>query len=478
MIRVFGATDTTFTSNGDVVLRPLKAKVHKKDNGDYYLDLDAGLEYIDYLVEGNIIVANTPTGDQAFRVGNVTKTKNKISSKCFHVFYDSKNYLIAEADVESKNCGDALTQLNVSTEPWSEFSVSSDIATQNSYQCIRKSFYDALRDVVSIWGGHLVRNNFNISVVSEIGTDNGIVVQYKKNLKEITCHENWNAVCTKLLPIGRDGIKLNALDPSKSIYVVSSTQYDLPYCKTVTFSQDNINKDDYPTENDYLQALVSDLEQQADDYLETNCVPQVNYTLKANLDKLTDIGDTVEVIDERLGVHLMTHVIGFVYDCLFEQYSEVEFGNFTETISGLVGTMTQTSEKIAETASLEMQDKIFNTIDDYIGSKGVTDGWTWQKYASGICEVWKEVEINSASITWSTFLTDADSNILYSGIANVTLPFEITDAVIEATMNNCTDIGWIAKAVQSSSTGLALTIVRAGNTGTMTVSVCVKGKFS
>ena len=473
MIRVFGATDTTFTSNGDVVLRPLKAKVHKKDNGDYYLDLDAGLEYIDHLIEGNIIVANTPTGDQAFRVGNVTKTKNKISSKCFHVFYDSKNYLIAEADVENKNCNDALVQLNVSTEPWSEFSVFSDIATENSYQCIRKSLYDALRDVVSLWGGHLVRNNFNISVVSEIGTDNGIVVQYKKNLKEITCHENWNAVCTKLLPIGRDGIKLNALDPSKSIYVVSSTQYDLPYCKTVTFTQDNINKEDYPTENDYLQALVSDLEQQAEDYLETNCVPQVNYTLKANLDKLTDIGDTVEVIDERLGVHLMTHVIGFVYDCIFEQYSEVEFGNFTETISGLVGNMTQTAEKVAETASLEMQDKIFMTIEDYIGSKGVTDGWTWQKYASGVCVAWKEVSINSASISWSTFLTS-----LYCGIGSVTLPFEITDAVIEASINNCTDVGWVAKAVQTSTTSLGLTIVREGNTGTMTVNVCVRGKIS
>ena len=29
MIRIFGATDTSFISNGDVVLLPLKAKVHK-----------------------------------------------------------------------------------------------------------------------------------------------------------------------------------------------------------------------------------------------------------------------------------------------------------------------------------------------------------------------------------------------------------------------------------------------------------------
>lgn len=35
MIRVFQPADTTFTSNGDVVLRPLK--VHKEDN--FYLDI-------------------------------------------------------------------------------------------------------------------------------------------------------------------------------------------------------------------------------------------------------------------------------------------------------------------------------------------------------------------------------------------------------------------------------------------------------
>ena len=66
MIKVFGQTDTSFSSNGDIVLQSLKAKVHKEDNGNYYLDLETGLEYVDYIVEGNIVVANTPQGDQAF----------------------------------------------------------------------------------------------------------------------------------------------------------------------------------------------------------------------------------------------------------------------------------------------------------------------------------------------------------------------------------------------------------------------------
>lgn len=37
MIKIFSPKDKTFTSNGDVVINPLKAKVHKQDNGDSHL---------------------------------------------------------------------------------------------------------------------------------------------------------------------------------------------------------------------------------------------------------------------------------------------------------------------------------------------------------------------------------------------------------------------------------------------------------
>ena len=58
MIKIFGKTDKNFTSNGDCVIQPFKAKVHKQDNGDYYLDLETSLDYVDYLAEGNIVVAS------------------------------------------------------------------------------------------------------------------------------------------------------------------------------------------------------------------------------------------------------------------------------------------------------------------------------------------------------------------------------------------------------------------------------------
>lgn len=51
MTKVFGQTDKSFSSNGDIVVRPLKAKVHKEGNGDFYLDLETSLDYVNYLGE-------------------------------------------------------------------------------------------------------------------------------------------------------------------------------------------------------------------------------------------------------------------------------------------------------------------------------------------------------------------------------------------------------------------------------------------
>ena len=367
MIKVFGQTDKSFTSNGDVVLLPLKAKVHKEDNGDYYLSLETGLEYVDYLIEGNIIVANTPQGEQAFRIGNVTKTKSKLASQCYHVFYDSKNYLIVDSYVVDKTCNDALDHLNNATEPQSPFTTISDIATVNSFRCVRKSLYEAIQTVVERWGGHLIRNNFNIEIRSSIGQDNGVTVQYKKNLKDITCQENWDSVVTKLLPVGKDGILLNALDPEASIYVTSDIQYSLPYTKTVSFRQNDINKEDYASDEDYQQALVDDLRQQAIAYVEKNSLPQVNYTLKANLEKITDIGDVVEVLDDRLGIDIMTNVIKYEYDCILEQYTEIEFGNFKQSLSGLVGNITASVDKNVSDQVQGVSDSFNNQLQEATG---------------------------------------------------------------------------------------------------------------
>ena len=348
MIKLFSQTDTTFSSNGDKVIIPLKAKVRKEDNGSFHLDLETDLSYIDDLTEGRIIIANTPQGEQAFRVGNVEKSKSKLKTKCYHVFYDSKNYLIQDSYVVNQDCNYALNHLNSATDNLSPFTTISDVTTLNSFRCVRKSLYEAIQTVIERWGGHLTRDNFTIGIRAEIGQDNGVTVRYAKNLKDISSEENWNGVVTKLMPVGKDGLLL------PEIYLYSQTQYDLPYTKTISFNQDSVNEDDYKDqegnldEDAYNQALINDLRTQGQNYVNTYCLPQVNYTLKANLEKISDVGDTIQVIDERLGISLMTNLIAYDYDCILKQYTELEFGNFQPTLSGLIGGITQNTQDMIQ----------------------------------------------------------------------------------------------------------------------------------
>ena len=176
--------------------------------------------------------------------------------------------------------------------------------------------------------------------MESIGTDKGITVRYAKNLQDITCEESWNDVVTKLMPVGKDGILL------PETYIESTIQYAIPYCKAVSFEQD-INEEDYASYQDYQNALIEDLRAQATEYVEANSVPQVSYTLSAHIDDV-EIGDVVEVIDERLNINLMTNVIAYDYDCILEKYTTIEFGNYQPTIMGLYQTITtDTQNEIA-----------------------------------------------------------------------------------------------------------------------------------
>lgn len=334
MIKIFSPTDTDFSSNGDIVIQATRAVVHKVDNGDYYLEIECGLEYAEYMKANNIVVVPTPQGEQAFRLeANIETTGYKISAKAWHVFYDSENYVIADSYVYQMNCEDALLHLLRATDNEAPFVVSSDITKIDSFRCVRKSLYEAFTTVLERWGGHLVRDNFNLSIKSTIGKDNGVTIQYKKNLKEISVTEDWSNVCTRILPVGKDGYTLPYL------YLDSMVQYDIPYTKVVSFEQD-INREDYPSDDAYYQALRHDLIEKAYAYMDTYCEPSINYTLSANMEKITDVGDLVEVYDERLGLSLSASVLSFDYDAILEKYILVEFGSIGASLSDLLGSVT------------------------------------------------------------------------------------------------------------------------------------------
>ncbi len=341
MIKVYDSTERLFNHNGIKILKPTKAIIYKEDNGDYYLEIEDSIENIKYYQQGNIIRVSTPWEEQGFRLNNPKIKNNKIQIKAWHIYYDSRNYLIEDSYVVDKKCNDALDHLNIACDQATPFSTLSNINTINSYRCVRKSFEEAISIVIERWGGHLVRDNFNISILDKIGNDNGIVLSYSKNIKEIKKEENWDNVVTKLLPTGKDGIMLD------EIYLESDIKYDTPYTKTVSFDQ-NIEEEDFSTEEEYKQALKEDLKNQALQYLENNKFPLINYELDAHLEEVTDVGDTIYVQHPKCNIDITTNIISVEYDCIKQRYKSIEFGNFKKTLSNLLTTTKEQANQIVE----------------------------------------------------------------------------------------------------------------------------------
>lgn len=354
MISIYPADEREFKDNGEKILHPLKALIYKEDNGEYRIDIKDSLDNLKYYQEGLIIRTDTPWGKQGFRLTNPEINNNTITCRGNHLCFDTKRYIIVDSYVVDKNCNDAIDHLNNACDVETPFQFISDISTINSYRCVRKTLEEALVTVLDRWGGHLVRDNFNIEIREKIGQDRGVTLSYGKNINNIKSNENWDNVVTKILPVGKDGLTLS------EIWVESEEElYNIPYSKVVSFDQSEIIEDDYKNENGeldndkYQNALISDLRAKAEDYIKANQVPQVNYTLSASIKDVSDVGDTIYVKHPKCNIDITTSVIAVEYDCIAEKYTKIEFGNFKNKLGDLIENVT--SSIIEETSKENQQ---------------------------------------------------------------------------------------------------------------------------
>ncbi len=373
MIKVYDATEKLFNNNGIKILHPLKAEIYIEDNGDYYLDLESNIEDLEYLQEGNIVRINTRWGEQGFRLTNPKRKNNRIKIRGYHLWKDSSKYVIVNSYVDNKDCNDALDHLNRSCDAVTPFTTISDINTINSTRIVRKSFEEAIAILIERWGGHLYRDNWTIGIKKEIGQDRGAVIKYAKNSKTIEADEDWSNVVTKMLPVGYDGITL------PEIYLEADIEYDVPYTKVVKFDQDIDQeqfKDEYGNldEEAYREALISDLRIKANDYLKENKYFKCNYKVKAEINGVVDLGDTIVVDHEKLGINITTNVIALKYDAIRDKYIEVEFGNFKSKLKDLFKKITaDTTESINnanEVVTVKLEDELNEATSRIWGTLG------------------------------------------------------------------------------------------------------------
>ena len=363
MIRIFGQSETDFSTNGDCVLMPIKAVVHQYQNSDFYLELEASLDYVPWFEQGRLVVADYMNTQQTFRMWNVVKMKNRVKATCLHVFFDLKYRIIPPLTLDEgyhnpyqfnsiynllRNAYDPRI-FDPLEEP-APYGVGGytvvDYAGGSQFDDTfykadffrGHSTYDIIQNIMEMYYPcELVIDNFRFGIkyLTWDVEEREFQIRYGKNLKDITKEEDWSEVCTHLFAIGKDGLTGE---------FQSTTQYAYPYVKIVEFQQDEIVADNYNSESAYKAALSADLAKQAQAYLNAHCVPQIEYTVSAHIGKyeygeyagLPEVllGDEIDVIDETLGINVRTKVIGIDYDINTETYESVTFGNYVSSMKG------------------------------------------------------------------------------------------------------------------------------------------------
>lgn len=341
MIKIFNATDTDFKTAGNIIINPLHChEIKKKSLNGWYIEVEIPIKYKEYIKADKLCVVKTKSKlkPQAFRINDsITYTNRKIKFTAEHVMFDSRRYVLLDARPTNLNGQNGLKYVNERTDKISPFSITSNVEKVSTAYFIRKTLLESWQVFEERWGGVFEADNWDISFKQSIGKDNGETIVYGKNMQGFEIFEDWSNVCTKILPVGYDGLLL----PEK--YLESETQYEISYTKIVDFQTDLEAEEQTETN------LLVELRNNASKYLEENCVPKVSYTVNSNVNNDLEIGDTIKVLHPF--VNIFTEVLEYEYDLISEKVKSLTFGNYTRDVKTKFNNIKNTIETIKQTVS-------------------------------------------------------------------------------------------------------------------------------
>ena len=358
MIKIFNATDTDFKTAGNIIINPLYChEIKKKSLNGWYIEVEIPIKYKEYIKADKLCVVKTKSKlkPQAFRINDsITYTNRKIKFTAEHVMFDSRRYVLLDVRPTNLNGQNGLKYVNERTDKTSPFSIDSNVENVNTAYFIRKTLLESWQVFEERWGGVFEADNWDISFKQSIGKDNGETIVYGKNMQGFEIFEDWSNVCTKILPVGYDGLLL------PEIYLESETQYEISYTKIVDFQTDLEAEEQTETN------LLVELRNNASKYLEENCVPKVSYTVNSNVNNDLEIGDTIKVLHPF--VNIFTEVLEYEYDLISEKVKSLTFGNYTRDVKTKFNNIKNTIETIKQTVSkqeitIKKQTNLINSLN-------------------------------------------------------------------------------------------------------------------
>ena len=336
-----GTTD--FTKNGFGFLNNvLNASVTEELNGEYSLTFDYPINETlsNELIEERIIKCQVSDGtQQCFIIKKVTKTYEKMTVICSHLFYLLLTDLAEDIYPQNLSPKPFLDWILARANYQLPFTTTSDVSVQKTGRYVRRNLVDVIlgetqNSMVNLFGIEIKRNNWNIGLNARLGADRGEKLIYGKNITGIDLTIDTNELYTRIMPVGFDGLLL----PEKYIDADNINSYPYPKIGIFEFSEIRYDPDDpsaYQDIDDAYDALRAAVQELYDNHVNE---PKINikvnwlelskteeYKQYSNLERV-ELGDTIHA--EIFGINYTTRVIKTIYNPLTDRIEKFEVGTF------------------------------------------------------------------------------------------------------------------------------------------------------
>lgn len=384
---LYDASETDFTTNGIGLLADaVSCTVTEERNGAYEATLiyPAKGHLAEYIAEDAIIKAKANDTDepQLFRI---YKSGKQIGSNTTwnaeHISYELTGNPVERFSISGVNAEQALNRLLAAAVFKHKYTAASDITTVNKTSIadvvsVRKALGGVEGSILDTWGGEYHFNNYRIELLKARGTDNGVTIEYGKNLTDAKQERNIANIVTAIFPYA----KYTPEGEESEVYV-SLKEKTLVHAGAADYAYKRCEIVDFSSEWESGTIITEDmLRAKAEAYLEKiSTEPDINITLSyAQLKKTKDykniqvmesvaLCDTVTVRIDKLQIEATAKIVKAKYDSLKERYDTMEIGSVrTNLTKQLTATQQEVTESIKknQTRAEQIKKQIEQTIVD------------------------------------------------------------------------------------------------------------------
>lgn len=302
------------------------------------------------LAKENIIVCkpNDIQELQAFRIYNVGKFMNSMSIVyARHISFDLAGDLVDKVSLVNASCEYALNSIFRQSQYCKHYRGYSDIINAQDYNMELSNCLEAIAgkegSIIDTYGNgaEILRDNTNIHVLNRRGNDNGVTIEYGKNMTGFEFIEDVDGLTTVIKPYctirNEDGTE--SILRGELVWADNWAIFSHPYITPIDYS-DKFAEGETPTK----EKLKKFAEQE---FLVNKIhIPNANYKIEfialskcvgyEDIEDRISICDTVTIKDHRYGINTKAKVIKYKYDVLTQKYITMEIGEPRTTLGDII----------------------------------------------------------------------------------------------------------------------------------------------